>query len=82
MKDRRHLLALVVVLLGFTQIGASCVDGVTPDCNDPNVQCGAVSFGEAGPDVTDSSTTLPDAPGPQDAGNDADAGDAADADGG
>jgi len=83
MKDRRHVLALSVVLLGFAHLGANCVDGVTPDCNDPNVQCGSVSFGgEAGADVIDSSSTLPDSSKPQDAGTDADARDAADADGG
>ncbi len=83
MKDRRRVLALAVVVLGFAHIGANCVDGVTPDCSDPNIECGPGPVIEAGPDVTDSSAIVPDAPAPPvDAGSDADAGDAADADGG
>lgn len=32
--------ALAFVLLPTAAIVAACVDGVTPDCSDPKVQCG------------------------------------------
>jgi hypothetical protein len=76
-------LALSIVFLGLAHLGADCVDGATPDCSDPKIQCGVGPITEAGPDTGDSSVTLKDAT-PADAGTDADAdaADAADADGG
>ncbi len=68
-------------LLAAAQLGASCVDGVTPDCSDPAV-C-APSEGDAA-SSSDGSIVLPDAgPGNDASSTDADAeqGDA-DADGG
>jgi len=78
--------AILIVPLAFAQLGANCVDGYTPDCSDPNIQCGPGSF-DATVDVPDTSTTIPDGATDvrTDADVDADAGDAArdsDADGG
>jgi hypothetical protein len=70
-------------VLAAAQLGASCVDGVTPDCSDPAV-CAPGAVGVDGGDEG-SSTVLPEASTEVDA-NGADGGDArnddADTDGG
>jgi hypothetical protein len=49
-----------VLLLAQGLLGATCVDGKTPDCSDPNVQCG--------PDLDGSSADVAaDAPADSDA---------------
>ena len=85
MNGKRHLLALTVVFLAFAELGATCVDGVTPDCSDPKIVCGPGPLDATPPfDGSDSSSMLPDSTTQADTGSDAggDARDAADADGG
>ena len=72
---------VAAAILASAQLGASCVDGVTPDCSDAAV-C-APSEGDAA-SSGDGSVVLPEAAPSDDASDvDAEAGlDAADADGG
>lgn len=42
-----------VLLLAQGLLGASCVDGKTPDCSDPSVQCGPPIDGSSGDGATD-----------------------------
>ncbi len=79
-RPRVGLAAFVVAaVLAAVQLGASCVDGATPDCSDPAV-C-APSEGDASRGE-DGSVVLPEAGrGPDASNNDGeDASDAADAD--
>jgi len=69
-RGRRTLGMLVVLAVAEAGIAAGCVDGTTPDCTDPAVQCGPSLDGspdraEAAPDVlqdTSLDTFVPDAP--------------------
>lgn len=54
----RPLLAAVAVALAFASLGATCVDGVTPDCSG-DAGCGASNI-DGSPDA-DASITLPEA---------------------
>lgn len=75
----RALSVVVAATLAQATLGATCVDGATPDCDDPMVQCGPSL--DAAPDVQPDVVLLPDATPERDAGRDADPGDAeADAD--
>jgi len=67
---------LAAVLLAQASLGATCVDGVTPDCSDAAAKCGPSVDGSA--DAGDTSLTLPDGAG--DATDGAADGDASDAD--
>lgn len=40
MRGMRGVFGLAFVLLPTAAIAVACVDGVTPDCSDPKVQCG------------------------------------------
>jgi hypothetical protein len=77
--ERRRLRPLVValaLLLSFASLGATCVDGVTPNCAG-DAGCGAVNLDGAA--EADGSTTLPEGSSDGTAdGADADASDAAD----
>lgn len=70
---------VVMAALAAAQLGASCVDGVTPDCSDPAV-C-APSEGDAAFDArpAQEASVIPAPPDAAavDAGRDAEAGDAA-----
>lgn len=71
---------VAAALLGAAQLGASCVDGVTPDCSDP-AAC-APSEGDAAVAKTDGGVFVPDGGTSSDdleAGLDHDAADASDA---
>lgn len=66
---------LVAVVLAQASLGATCVDGVTPDCSDPAARCAPSVDGSA--DAGDTSITLPDATlDGSDGSADGDAGDA------
>jgi hypothetical protein len=40
---------IVAMVLGAAQLGASCVDGVTPDCSSDASQCGPTGLDAAAP---------------------------------
>jgi hypothetical protein len=69
-------------LLAAAQLGANCVDGVTPDCSDPAVCAPSQGdLGEGGPlpeASTDAKTGGPDAARSSDAADASDARDARD----
>lgn len=69
----RPFVAALAVLTAFASLGATCVDGVTPNCAAPDAGCGPTNL-DGGADA-DGSTTLPE--GSTDSGNaDAPEGDA------
>ena len=47
-------------LLGGLQLGANCVDGVTPDCADAAAQCGAIVSEGGGAPVVDAGGEIKD----------------------
>lgn len=79
-------LGIVTAVLAAAQLGANCVDGVTPDCSNPAVCAPSTGDIEGGPFPDEASTDTGvdasvDAPAILDGAPDGDA-DAADADGG
>lgn len=71
----------IAVLLGAAQLGANCVDGVTPDCSNAS-ECGPTMLDAAGEGSTvpmpEASTDATDASDAADAPSELEAGDAAD----